>query len=78
MTLPHSAQRKHEFLVKTKEKARSKKVTPRKKVALELLRHRLGHRSPRSFIDGDNEIFLKDIELRIYPDTFSHHSRHIQ
>ena len=40
-TMPHSAKRKHILLVKTKEKARSKKVAPKNKVALELLHHRL-------------------------------------
>ena len=46
-TLPHIAQRKHGILVKKKEVSKSKKVAPRKKVALELLHHRLGHRSTR-------------------------------
>ena len=46
-TLPHSAPRKHAFLVKTKEKAKSNKIAPRNKVALEILHHRLGHRSTR-------------------------------
>ena len=47
VTLPHSAQRKHEFLLKIKEKSKSKKISPRKKIALELLHHRLGHRYTR-------------------------------
>ena len=45
VTLQHSAQRKHAYLVKIKVKTKSKKIVPRKKVALELLHHRLGHRS---------------------------------
>ena len=48
VALPHSAQRKHAFLVKTKGKAKSKKIAPRKKVDLGLLYHILGHRFNRS------------------------------
>ena len=44
VTMPHSAHRKHAFLVKTKEKTKSNKIAPRKKFSLKLLRHRLGHR----------------------------------
>ena len=40
VTLPHSAQRKYGFLVKRKEKSKSKKVSPKKKIALGLLYHR--------------------------------------
>ena len=43
MTMPHSAQRKRAFLVKTNEEAKSNKLAPRKKVALELLHHGLVH-----------------------------------
>ena len=68
MTLPHSAQRRHEFLVKKKSK--SKKVPPRKKVDLELIHHRLVHRYTRSLMAGDTVNFWQDIELRIYPDPF--------
>ena len=39
VTLPYIAQRKHAFLVKTKEKTKAKKKAPRKKVALVLLHH---------------------------------------
>ena len=53
MTLTHIAQRKHKILVKTKEKSKSKKVVPRKKVALELLHKKLGHRYTRSLMTGD-------------------------
>ena len=35
VTLPHIAQRKHDFLVKTKNIYKSKKVSPRRKVDLE-------------------------------------------
>ena len=61
VTLLHSAHRKHAFLVKTKENFKSKKVTPRKKVALKLLHHGLGHRSTISLMAGDTEMFWKDI-----------------
>ena len=56
-TLPHSAQRKHEFWRKTKEMSKTKKLPSRKKIALELLHHRLGHRSTRSFLAGDTDNF---------------------
>ena len=49
---------------------KSKKNPARKKIVLELLHHRLGHRSTRSLIAGDTEIFWEDIDLRIDPDTF--------
>ena len=48
VTLPHSAVRKHAFRVKIME---SPKKTPKgKKIALELMHQRLGHRSTRSLI----------------------------
>ena len=46
-TLPHSAQRKHAFLGKIKDISKKKKLPARKKIALELLHQRLGHRSTR-------------------------------
>ena len=51
MTLQHSALRKHAFSGKNKDV--SKKNPARKKIALELLHQRLGHRSTRSLIAGD-------------------------
>ena len=57
-------------MVKTKEKTKSWKIAPRKKVDLELLHHILGHRYIRSLISGDTANVLKDIELRIYLDPF--------
>ena len=63
VTLLHIAQRTYEFLVKTEEKNKSKKVAPRKKVALKLLHHRLGHRSTRSFMDGDTAFFFRILKL---------------
>ena len=45
VTLPHSAVRKHTFSGKIMDK--SKKNPARKKIALEFLHQRLGHRSTR-------------------------------
>ena len=70
VNMPHSAHRKHAFLVKKKEKAKSKKIAPRKKVALVLLHHGLGQRSTRSLMAGDTENVWKDIELGIDTDPF--------
>ena len=70
MNLPHTAQRKHAFVVKTKEKSKSKKVAPRKTFYLGLLNQRLGHRSTRSLMDGDTANVCQDIEVRIDPDHF--------
>ena len=47
VTLPHIAQRKHEFLGKIKDMSKKNKLPARKKIALELLHQRLGHRSTR-------------------------------
>ena len=52
VTLPHSAQRKHVFLGKIKEISKTKKLLARKKIALELLHQRLGHRYNISLLDG--------------------------
>ena len=70
VTLPHSAHRKHAFLVNTKGKDKSKKISPRKKVTLELLHYRLGHISTISLMAGDTETVWQDIELRIDLDPF--------
>ena len=70
VTLPHSAQRKHAFLRKIKEISKKKKSPARKKIALELLHQRLGHRSTRSLLAGDTANIWEDIELRIDPYTF--------
>ena len=48
--------------------SKSKKLAPRKKVALGLLYHILGHISTRSLMDGDTENVWKDIEPKVYPD----------
>ena len=52
VTLPHSAVRKHAFMVKSMEssKKNSKRNPKRKKIALELMHQRLGHRSTRSLM----------------------------
>ena len=68
VTLPHSAVRKHAFSGKSMKK--SKKNPKRKKIALELMHHRLGQRSTRSLIAGDTDNALENVELRIYPDPF--------
>ena len=47
-----------------------KKLPSRKKVNLELLQQRLGHRSTISLLYGDTANVWEDIELRIYPDPF--------
>ena len=41
-----------------------------KKIALELMHKRLGHRSTRSLIAGDTENVWEDADLRIDPDPF--------
>ena len=46
-TLSQTTQIKQTFLVKMKEKSESNKKIPKKKVTLELLNQRLGHRSTR-------------------------------
>ena len=46
------------------------KVAPKKKFALELLQHRLGHRYTRSLMDGDTANVWEDIEIRIDPYPF--------
>ena len=47
VTLPYSTQRKHAFWGEIKEIPKTKKLPSRKKVALELLHQRLGHRPTR-------------------------------
>ena len=70
VTLPHSAQRKHAFTGKIKDMSKKNKFPARKKIALELLHQRLGHRSTRSLLAGDTANVWEDVELRIYPDPF--------
>ena len=68
VTLPHSLVRKHAFSGKIMENLQKKSA--RKKIVLELLHQRLGHRSTRSLIAGDTANVWEDVEQRIYPDPF--------
>ena len=70
VTLPHSSQRKHAFLGKIMEKSKKNKLPERKKIALELLHQRLGHRSTRSLLAGYTANVWEDLELKMYPYTF--------
>ena len=70
VTLPHSPQQKHAFLGKIQQMSKSQKLAPRKKITLELLHQRLGQRSTISLMDGDTEMFWKDVELGIDSDSF--------
>ena len=67
VTLPQSAQRKHSFLEKIKEISKKKKLPAKKKIVLELLHQRLGHRSTRSLLSGSTANVWEGIEPRIYP-----------
>ena len=69
VTLPHSAQRKHAFTGKNQDVSKKNKYPARKKIALELLYQRLGHRSTRSLLAGDTTNVWEYVELRIqlYP-----------
>ena len=68
--LTHSAPQKNAFLVKTTENEKSKKLIPKKRVYLELLHHRLGHRSTMSIMAGDLANIWQDFEFRVEPDPF--------
>ena len=70
VTMPHIAQRKNTFLEKIKEMSKTKKLTSRRKIALELLHQRLGQKYIRSFLSGDTANVWGDIELRIDPYPF--------
>ena len=70
VTLPHSAQSKHEFLEESKEMSKAKKLPSRKKIALKSLHQRLGHRSTISLLARDTDNVWEDIELIIYQDPF--------
>ena len=50
--------------------SKKNKFPARKKIDLELLHQRLGHRSTRSLLAGDAANVWEDVELRIYPDPF--------
>ena len=72
VTLAHSAVRKHAFMVKSMErlKKNAKKNLKRKENSLELMHHRLGHRSTRPLMDGDTANVWEDAELKIDADPF--------
>ena len=72
VTLPHSAVRKHAFIVKSMESSKKnpKKNPKRKKIALGLMHQRLRHRSTRSLIAGDTANVWEDANLKIDPDPF--------
>ena len=78
VTLPHIAQRKHAFLGKIKQISEPKKLAPKKKVNLELLQQRLGHRSNRSLMSGDNEMFWSILNLGWIQILLAHHVKFIQ
>ena len=63
VTFPHSAHRKHAFWGEIKQMSKSNKIAPRKKVALGLLHHILGHISTRSFMAGYIIIFGRILNL---------------
>ena len=70
VTFPHIAQRKHAFPGKTKEMPKKKKLPERKKISLELLHQRLGHRSTKSLLAGDTGNVWEYVDLKIYTDPF--------
>ena len=72
MTLAHSAVRKHAFMVKSMDSSKKipKRNPKRKKITLELMHQRLGHRSTRSLMDGDTANVWEDAELKIDADPF--------
>ena len=70
VTFPHNAQRKHLFLGKIKQMSKKKKLPSRKKISLDLLHQRLGHRSTKSLLAGDAANSWEDIYIRIDPDPF--------
>ena len=70
VTLSHSAHRKHAFTGKNQDMSNKNKYPSRKKIALELLHQRLGHRSNRSLFAGDTTNVWEYVELRIYSEPF--------
>ena len=50
--------------------SKTRKLTSRKKIALELLHHRLGHRSIISLLAWDTDNVWEDIGLRIDMNPF--------
>ena len=70
VTLSHSAQRKHAFTGKIKNMSKKNKLPARKKIALQLIHQKSGHRPTRSLLAGDTANVWEDVELRIDPDPF--------
>ena len=68
VTLPHSAQRKHDFTETNQEYVNF--FPARKKIALYLLYQRLGHRSTSSLLAEDTANVWEDVKLRIDPYPF--------
>ena len=58
------------FQEKSRKYQKKKKLPARKKIALELIHKRLGHRYTRSLLAGDTDNVWGDVELRIDPDPF--------
>ena len=54
VTLPHTAQRKYVFLGEIKEMSKTKLLPSGKKIDLELLHQKLGHKFTRSLLAGGN------------------------
>ena len=61
---------KHAFFGINQGNVKTKQLPSRREIALEFLHKRLGHRSTRSFLDGDTDNVCEDIEIWIYPDPF--------
>ena len=62
--------KKKAFTGKIKNMSKKNKFPARKKIALELIHQRLGHRSTRSLLAGGTENVWGDVELKINPDPF--------
>ena len=70
VNLPHSAQRKHASLVKTKEKAKSKNGHRERKLLCNYYTIYWDTISTRSLMAGYIKMFWKDIELIMDPKPF--------
>ena len=57
-----------------KEQSKSQMKISKRKVSLELLHQRFGHRSTRSIVSGDAANIKQDIEIKVDPDHFAHHA----
>ena len=72
VTLPHSAVKKHAFMVRSMESSKKnpKRNPKRNKIGLELMHQRLGHRSNRSLLAGGTANVWEYAKLKIDPDPF--------